>query len=214
MVTRLFPVRLQAGFTLVEMLVVIGIIVVISGVVLANNSRFGGMVQLQNLAYDIALSVRQSQVYGISVQRFGDAKTYAPAYGVHFQMNADPSVPTTFILFGDIVGEPNGVYNCPTPGASCELVESSTLQSGYVISGLYVTPGVDDAEIAVDSLDITYRRPEPEAYISRDGEVLGFDDEGQHISGEINNEARIELRSPREDYKSIIISVNGQISVE
>ncbi|MBP9757776.1 MAG: prepilin-type N-terminal cleavage/methylation domain-containing protein, partial [Candidatus Pacebacteria bacterium] len=74
----------RAGFTLIEMLVVIGIIVVISGVILANNSRFGGVVQLQNLAYDIALSVRQAQVYGISVQRFNSSDTFASAYGMHF----------------------------------------------------------------------------------------------------------------------------------
>src|SRR3989344_3669939 len=45
------------GFTLVELVVVTAIIVVVSSVVLVNNNRFGGVIQLENLAYDVALSV-------------------------------------------------------------------------------------------------------------------------------------------------------------
>ena len=51
-------------------MVVTAIFVILSAVVLANNSRFGNVIVLQNLAHDISLSVREAQVYGIAVRRY------------------------------------------------------------------------------------------------------------------------------------------------
>ncbi len=198
---------LVRGFTLIEMLVVIGIIVVISGIILTNNARFGGLVQLQNLAYDIALSVRQAQVYGISVQRFSGS-TFAAAYGMHFAASS----PNTYVLFGDVNAPINGVYD--PGGAIPELVQSTTIQSGYGIVNLFVTnSGVESATGTVTSLDVTYRRPDPDACISKNGDIISFNAKGRCIGG-INEQARIVVRSPRGDLKSIVISANGQIAVQ
>lgn len=200
----------NAGFTLIEMLVVIGIIVVISGVIFANNVRFGGVVQLQNLAYDIALSIRQAQVYGISVQRFQQTSTFAAAYGMHFESSS----PNIFVLFGDVNPPLNGIYD---PGGGVpELVQSTNIQSGYTVAYLFVTPpgGSESATGTVTSLDVTYRRPNPDAYISKNGDVLTFNAQGKLTGGNINEQARIVVRSPRGDLKSIVVSSNGQISVQ
>lgn len=197
----------SAGFSLIEMLVVIGIIVVISGIVLANNNRFGGMVQLQNLAYDIALSIRQAQVYGISVQRFKTSTTFASAYGMHFSSSS----PSTYELFGDVNSPVNGVYD--PGGAIPELVQATTIQNGYRLVGLYATP-VGGSEIPVTQLDITYRRPDPDAYISKNGDQFSFSSEGAFLSGNLNEQARIQVASPRGDIKTIVIYSNGQISVQ
>ena len=48
------------GFTLIELIVVTGIIVVVSTLVLSSNARFGGAILLENLAYDVGLSVRKA----------------------------------------------------------------------------------------------------------------------------------------------------------
>jgi prepilin-type N-terminal cleavage/methylation domain-containing protein len=208
MVTKIRRIA-QSGFTLVEMLAVIGIIMLVSGVVLANNNKWGGQVSLQNLAYDIALSIREAQVFGISVQRFQNEDLFLKGYGMYFS-TASPDV---YVLFGERVNE-NGILD------TGETVQSTTLQSGYTIAHLFVTKdGVETATGTVRALNITFRRPEPDAYILKatdsTTDSLIFDDDGGFSpAAAINEQARIVVRSPRGDLRSIIVSVNGQISVQ
>lgn len=186
------------GFTLMEMLVVTGIIALVSALVFANNNRFGGQVILQNLAYDIALSIRQAQVFGISVQRFQGG--YAQAYGMHF----DSANPNDYVLFADVLIPPNGTYECPQPGTpTCEIVQSVTIRSGYRISSLCARQeGQIELTCGLSSLDITFRRPEPDAYIRAGG-----------LEG-LSEAARIDVSSPQGLTKSILVEVSGQIAVQ
>lgn len=193
--------RLKAarGFTLIEMLVVTGIIALISGLVLVNNNRFGGVVLLQNLAYDIALSIRQAQIFGISVQRFNSS--FGSAYGMHFVPTSGLST-DSYQLFADAIQPPDGLYDCPQPGtANCELVQSTTISQGFKIQRLCATPPGQSEECGLASLDITFQRPEPDAFI-RSPAYAG-----------LNESARVEVVSPRGDVKSITVEANGQISV-
>lgn len=198
--SRLF-VRGTKAFTLIEMLVVIGIMVLISGLILVNNNRFGGVVLLQNLAYDIALSVRQAQVYGIAVQRFNSS--FSAGYGMHFQVDAGSEGQSAYVLFADALSPENGYYDCPEPGtANCELVQSTSIATGYHITELCVTPPGGIERCDVTSLDVTFKRPEPDAYI-RSSDVVGINESGE-----------IHVTSPRGDTKVISIQANGQISVQ
>jgi len=201
-IDRTKRISAQAGFTLAEMLVVTGIMVLISGIILMNNNRFGGVILLQNLAYDIALSVRQAQIFGISVQRFNDS--FEAGYGMHFQTNTSGGgSQSTYVLFADALAPENGFYDCPQPGtANCELVQSTTIAAGYSISQICVTPASDTERCDITSLDVTFRRPEPDAYI-RSPQVSG-----------ISESADIYVRSPRGDTKIISVYANGQISVQ
>lgn len=177
----------RRGFTLAEMVVVIGIIAIVSGVVLANNNKFGGQVLLQNLAYDIALSIRQAQVYGIAVQRFNNE--YASAYGMHFSVSS----PDIYVLFADVTTV-NGVYD-----GSSERVQSSTIANRYTISALRIN---GCSGTAVSNLDIVFKRPDPDAYIS-----------APPLSG-LQESACITVSSPQGGTKNVIVEVNGQISVQ
>lgn len=182
---------------------VTGIIVVVSGVILANNSRFGGVVVLENLAYDMGLSIRQAQVYGISVARFG-AGDYSAGYGIHF----DLSSPNTYILFGDAVTQ-DGLYDCPTPGgSSCELVQASTLNQNYRIADLCITPSSGVETCGVTSrADVLFKRPEPDAWISAGGNSCILN------NATCQSRVRIVIQSPRGDTMNIVVDANGQISV-
>jgi len=190
---------LKRGFTLIELLAVTAIIGIISTIVLANNNKFGGSVLLQNLAYDIALTVRQSQVYGISVRGFNG--TFSAAYGMHFQV-AQGSAAPIYVLFADL--DNNGIYN------SGELVQSTTVGQGYLLTGLCVTPP-SGSEQCGTSLDITFKRPDPDACISINGSSP-MDVNGNCTGGA--QSARIEVTSPQNQHKNIIVEVNGQISVQ
>jgi len=187
----------SSAFTLIEMLVVVAIIVVITGTVLANNSKFGGVVQLQNLAYDIALSTREAQVYGVSVLRFGTS--FTAAFGVHYDIsNAADS--KTYTIFADVTdtantGTPDGIFQ------TSEIVQQTDITRGYYIGQLCVTlAGVEDC--SPTSVDITYNHPEPDAYIRAGGNP-----------STLYEKARIVVMSPRGDQMSVEIENNGQISV-
>ncbi len=165
---------------------------------MADNNRFGGVIQLENLTFDIALSIRQAQVYGISVQRFG-ADDFSLAYGMHF----DVSDPQHYELFADVLG--TGIFD-PNPALGENIPPSPyTIRSGFVISGLCVPEGSDAATClgtnAASQLDIVFKRPEADAYIRKNGE------------SSLHESARIVLSSPRGDSMSILVESNGQISV-
>lgn len=186
------------GFSLIELLVVMGIMVLISGIVFANNNAFGGRVLLQNLAYDAALTVRQAQVYGISVRRFsGDV--FADGYGIHFRRNTNPTTQDEFTLFADVI-TPNGLYDCAS-ALSCELVQTTIVRTGYHVYDICI-PASQVEPCGNATLDVLFRRPDPDAYIRGNGVAT------------LEESARIIFRSPRGVSQSVVIEQNGQISVQ
>lgn len=199
----------QKGFTLIELLVVVAILVTITSVVLFSNNRFGGTVLLQNLAYDVALSVREAQVYGISVRSFGGEFNFG--YGMHFDTNSQ-----TYVLFADVYPLPggDGIYQ-PDQG---ERVKSTDIQRNYRVVKLCAPAGssigacVSTSGLWVSKLDILFKRPEPDACISADGAVK-IDSDGECTQSP-EESARIVLESPRGDRRGLIIEATGQISVE
>jgi len=60
---RRFSLR---GFSLVELLVSISIIVLVSGVVIARNNSFESAVLLRNQTYEVAFAIRQAQQLAVS----------------------------------------------------------------------------------------------------------------------------------------------------
>jgi len=205
---------LARAFTLIELLVVCAIIIVISAVVLIDNNKFGGQVILENLAYDVALSVRQTQVYGIAVERFGQS-TFTAGYGMHFSL----SDPTHYILFADLEG--TGVFDSGFPISQTyptgEVVSPSpyTLTQGYSIQSLCTVPQVGGSSTCtpVTTIDIMFQRPEPNAYIS--AAVTGAPVSCiQDLGFACNYEAQITLLSPRGATSTVVVDETGQISVQ
>ena len=194
--------RPNSGFTLIELLVVTGIIIVVSTLMLANNARFGGAILLENLAYDVGLSVRKAQLYGIAVKRFGSGD-FEAGYGIYF----DLALPNTYVLFADAypAGAGDGIYEAN----QSELVESFTMLQGFHVVDLCATgSGLPENCENINTIDILFKRPNPDAFISANG-----------VSGITNPDAlhertRIILESPRGDQVSIIVEATGQIAVQ
>ena len=182
-----------SGFTLIELIVVVGILVVISSIILANYSKFGGQILLRNLAYDVALSIREAQVYGISARSFLGAQ-FASGHGVYFSFNEGNNV---FFLYTDV--DNNAFFT----SAATEWVETYSLGRGYTIDRMCVlVGGVEDCSVV--ELDMLFKRPEPDAIIR-----ASFGSSFAPYS-----RARIVLTSPREYKLSVLVESTGQISVQ
>lgn len=200
----------QPGFTLLELLLVIGILGVITTVILSSHSRFGGEIILRSLAYDMTLSIRQAQTYGISVKSESGTNRFAQGHGFHISMEN----PRNYILFADayeLVGndsylaegdESDGIY-----ADQRELITSYTLGGGYTIKELCVTNISGETCYPAGSsvaLDITFVRPEPDAYI-----LLT-----ENGTSRMYSAATITLLAPRGYERSITVSVTGQVSIQ
>jgi type II secretory pathway pseudopilin PulG len=201
---ELSTVNFSRGFTVIELLVVTAIIILLSGVILASSNRLGGRVLLQNLAYDVALSMRQAQVYGVAGRRDGSA-TYSPGFGMHFDMDQ----PKSYSLFSDTLTH-DGIYE-PTEDIS---PSPFNIGRGFVIKRLCAPAGTALLDCTpVSRLDILFVRPEPDAFISTEGTPFAFDSKDHVVGTAAFPSARIVLSSPRGDMMSVIVSSNGQINV-
>lgn len=187
--------NLRGGFSLIELIVVLAIFLVITAIVLVGQSKFRGSILLGNLAYDVALSVRQAQSFGLGVRGFGTGSdAFNVAYGIHFDSGS------SYVLFAD--ANRNGKYDpLPSPPDVPELVQLFTLQSSYTISSFCGVLPIGGEECGLTFLDIVFDRPEPDA--------LFLSNTGQSYSS-----ARITVRSPHGEERNVVISVTGQISVE
>ena len=148
------------GFTLVELLVTITIFVILTGVVLFNQSKFNSSILLTNLAYDTALTVRQAQTYGINIKEFnvnGTGNFFVP-YGVHF----DISAPKSFILFADLDKKGYYDFSTSTCDAPSGCVNRYNISRGNYISDLCTS----DMICGFKKMDIVFIRPNPDAHIS------------------------------------------------
>ncbi len=188
----------KAGFTLIEMLVVLSIFSFIAVSLFVKNSSFNSNVTLTNLAYEVALSIRQAQVYGLSVKNFdtGAGQSFAVGYGVNF--DADNNV--DYIFYAD--SNEDGYYDPPN-----ELVETFSLRRGNILEKFCATESISGVDRCSDTgeiskLDISFKRPNPDAIIRTD--LLGYS----------YRRATIFLVSPEGKSRMIVVRDSGQISIE
>lgn len=172
---------MQAGVTLIEMLVVVAIIALVSSVLLFNYSDFTTNVSVRNLSQEIALTVRKAQTYATSVRTIDgttmDSSTF-PGYGISFA-TTNPSGdslpgPHRFVLFADTdaIRTSTSIYNTDADagcgnasvGNGNECLETFTISTAdrieSICNGTICYDSSKDAKI-----DITFRRPSPDAII-------------------------------------------------
>jgi hypothetical protein len=181
------------------MLVVVAIIIIVTSTVLANNAKFGGTILLENLAYDIALSTREAQIYGVSVARFNasGSTVFTSPFGVHFDKTSGNN--KVYVIFADAVSV-NRHYDAG------ELLTSTQITRGYYIADLCTTDsGTETCNRS--TLDIVYKHPDPDAYICQGTDTC------TGASPQLHQRARIVVASPRGDTTNICVDLNGQISV-
>jgi hypothetical protein len=210
------------------MIVVLAIITVITSVALLGQSDFNRTLLLTDTTYQVALSVREMQSFGLSSKRYigGAQDVQNAAYGIHIESDE----PQQFILFADISRTPlpsPALQNCITgtqdtpdekPG-NClydtdatpdGIVETNRFTRGFFVSEFCGYNGGNnrycstDTATPLESLDIVFVRSSTEsaihAYRGSTWEPL--------VSAEIYISSADETAS-----RGICISRVGQVSI-
>lgn len=201
--------------TIMEMIVVIAILMIISTMIIFNYGKFESSISLQNLADDIALSVREAQSYAIGARGL-PGSGFFNGYGIHFSLSDPISTNNiagskkSFVFFANV--KDDGSYNysssdntCGSPKEDNECYKVISISSADYISNIKKKESVS-AEVEIeetDSVDIIFTRPYPEPKLCLDNYC---DDSFEYF--------KIEIKNPRtEESKYIQITNTGQINV-
>lgn len=193
----------SAGFTLVELLIVIVITVLLISVIFTGDRTRAVTFRLDDVAYRIALKVREVQSYGLSAREYSQAggagtRTFCAGYGVVFNI----TTPTVFHVFADFpliltqfsCGNTHVAYNVTDP-----LLEEVVLRGARVTS--LCAKRIGFAEVCgINQLSVGFQRPSPEP----------------RVQGGSNYEfAKITVSTPDGlASRTIIVRASGQVSVE
>jgi type II secretory pathway pseudopilin PulG len=206
---------------LIELVVVLSIMALIMVGLLLRQQSFDSSTLLRSLAYSVALSVRQAQVYGTAVHRdplAGQDEEFDSSYGLYF---CHPSIGShcmrNYYLFADR-NLNNQRDTSPAPSEDVDPPSPFTLGNQYSIEAFCVNV---DSSVAycsnneydptgigsIKELTIIFRRPNPDATFKV------FNNVGDPIEGESFSSAYIELRGPGGNLRGISVTTAGQISV-
>ncbi len=215
---------LQAGVTLIEMIVVVAIIAAVSSVIIFNYSDFSTNVSVRNLAQEVALSIRKAQTYATSARPIEglsgvDSQTF-PGYGISFAVDGpltppDPMTPgpKQFVLFAQTGSNGQNLYEkgtqCGNPAPDDECLESFTITTAdkissicaVVVSGSRPACFTDDADVA-----ITFERPSPDAVICMRSNTAEYLCDIPYVT--------LNLESAKGLKRSVTVWSTGQISVQ
>jgi len=155
------------GFTIIEMVVSLGIFAFMTAFLVAKYGTFNQSVLLTNLAYDTAITIRNAQASALNVQ--GAASTtgatslsFINAYGVHF---AGSTPVNQFIYYVNTA--PMGSSPAMTYGPGAQTLTVYTMQTGNSITSICTQQ--ENPCLSADaatSLDIAFQRPNPDAIIT------------------------------------------------
>ncbi len=175
------------GFSLIETLVALGIMLIIITVVMLGQDGYNKSLVLTDTSYTVAFTVRQAQALGLSSKRVGAITN--SAYGVH--IGAAPS--TSYMLYADTYPYAPGSNqggkcaghtassgpearpgNCVyegSPGAADTIISTYTLNKGFkILSYCGVEKGTlltkcSGGGSGLSALDISFMRPSTQASI-------------------------------------------------
>ncbi len=172
----------EKGFSVVELIVVISIFVIMLSISMFNYGKAQEKVEATNLAEDIALTLRQAQVYGISAsghvlagEDFYNSTTESQYYDVTGEardITHDRSVRGVAIKIGSNVvdlfedsGPNNNFYF--SDGEDTILDERKIYSSDVSIASIDVCDGTQCVRKNDNDgvLSISFQRPYPDAYI-------------------------------------------------
>lgn len=148
------------GFTLVELLVSIAVIVIITSIVLVKYDSFDSTTLLKNTAYDIALTLREAQLKSVSASRHSGNFDYP--FGVTF--TPDTKTYTTFRYQHDVATE-HPYYDISEPDPKADILDTLTIDRSMYVKEMCVTEISSSENCGISRLDVSFKRPEFKALI-------------------------------------------------
>ena len=173
----------RAGFSLTEILIVVGIIAVMSSLILARIPVLRMQTRVGTTAANIQRVIREAQRRSTSIVEFRAGSGVYPSYGVFF----DSANPAQIILYADCVidDNPDGTVNnndnftFNQSSTNCVgtngLIETVPFEAGLVIRAMRVFTVNPMSGTAQARVTVEYLRPEPSIWISdQNGTVIGI----------------------------------------
>lgn len=204
---KFLNLKYNLAFTIVELMVTASIVAVISAVILFNYSSLNSQIAVSSNTQEVALDIRQTQVYGLSVKESviggGD---FGKGYGIYFTM----SDPKNYYIFVD--NDNNGKYDGTTSCISgSECIQKVAIRNGVSISSICgaVFGGslVCPPSATVNAMHITFIRPNTEANIRFTTSLGSF-------YGGVFQTGRVNFSSADGRVGRVTVENTGQISVQ
>jgi prepilin-type N-terminal cleavage/methylation domain-containing protein len=151
--------KLAKGFTIIELMVTIAIVVLVTGLIMIQYSSFNNSVLLRNQAYLTAFDVREAQALAVSVK--GQGSEFREEYGLYFQMSA----PSSYLLFQD--DTVNGDHFPARFHTGEEVGVPYRVDPRFIIKDICATNSASrtcySTDPSLSDLAISFRRPDFEA---------------------------------------------------
>lgn len=193
------------GFSLIELVVTVGIIVIISTLILVNYPNLSEMHSIDRAARLVSIKIRDAETRAMSIKEDPTSSTARfPAYGVHF----DLSSPKNVMLFVDLNCSATATSNCKYESVSGDIIfETKIIPTNAVIKQICGNLKSDpfNKNCNLISADIVFLRPTPSVFLK------GADNLGTYDFSDIEviiSEARTS------DKKMIGATQGGQIFIE
>ena len=212
LLTRNFRLGTRTGFTLVELMVTVGIFVFLTALIVANYGRFNDGTLLTSMAYDIALTLRDTQSYGMNVQGYSSSTGYSSnIFNYPYGMDFNSSNAYQTIVFADAYtagGGSNSYYYGLYVPTSDPSVSTYTFARGGLIKCLFVSsttpPSPNPCPFSDSSdIDISFKRPNPNAIIKSNGSTLTY----PYAVIQVQDASKTTTRT-------IVVNETGEISVQ
>lgn len=199
------------GFTVLEMIVVLSIVGLISGVILFNYRLFNQRLSLSSAAQEVAIAIRQAQTYGLSVKQTSQGSgEFDKAYGIAFDTQLNTKA---YYLYVDKDGD--GFYDGDdTCNPLSECIKKELILNAAWISGFC---GIDASGAStqtcpvnsVRQMSVTFRRPNRDAFIYFFDNNSNSNRTGPYNMGQVKF-----ITSASGPESSVKVELSGQISTQ